>query len=29
MWRVFRIDITKIGDYLNVILDNIYKNENR
>ena len=29
MWRIFRIDVTKIGDYLNIISDNSYMNENR
>ena len=29
IWRIFRMDVTKFGDYLNVISDNSYKNENR
>ena len=29
MGRIFRIGITKIGNYLSIILDNSYKNENR
>ena len=29
MWRIFRSEITKIGDYLKMISENIYKKENR
>ena len=29
MWRIFRMDITEIGDYLKMLLDNRYKKENR
>ena len=28
-WRRFSHDITRIGNYLNIILDNSYKIENR
>ena len=28
MWRIFRMDMTMIGDYLKMILDNRYKKEN-
>ena len=29
MWRIFRCEITKIGDYCKMISDNSYKKENR
>ena len=29
MWRIFIMDITEIGDYLKMLLDNRCKKENR